>query len=218
MTTIAEGRLVASHIAQLKAMRSELSKTMSALDKKAKSGASASRRWDRRWAERRARYRQRYAAVRAHNASERRRYAASETERANSDGELVVVRTYTPRYWAYPSSPKRPDPLKVSVATEVTRLSTLQKRIDALESTIASESPTAQSFESVYESVSTATQALGKTVGDATRVARTVVVKRGAKGRVVDASKLGEGGTKARSMTPSARSSRPTWTHFRGRG
>ena len=75
-------------------MRSELSKTMAVLNKKAKSSASASREWDRRWAERKARYSRRVAAVRAHNSSERRRYAASETERANSDGELVVVRTY----------------------------------------------------------------------------------------------------------------------------
>jgi len=189
-STIAEGQLVASHIAQLKAMRAELSNTMNALNKKAKSSASASRRWDRIWADRRARYRRRYAAVRAHNASERRRYAASETERANSDGKLVVVRTYTPRYWAYPSSPKKPGRLKVSVASETARLSKLQKRIDALESTIASESPTAQSFESVYKALSATAQTLGATVDGATRVARTVVVKRGAKGRVVDGSRL----------------------------
>ncbi len=100
------------------------------------------------------------------------------------------MRTYTPRYWAYPSSPKKPGPLKVSVASETARLSALQKRVDALESTIASESPTAQSFEPVYKALTATTQALGTTVDGATRVARTAVVKRGAKGRVVDGSRL----------------------------
>jgi len=188
--TVAEGRTVLAHIDNLKAMRSELSKTMDALNKKAKSSASASRSWDRTWAERKSRYRQRYAAVRAHNDSERRRYAASETERANADGELVVVRTYTPRYLAYPSRPKKPGPLEVSVASEIARLSKLRERIDALESTIASESPDAQSFGSVYEALSAATQALRATAGDATSAARAAVVKRGAKGRVLDASRL----------------------------
>ena len=38
--------------------------------------------------------------------------------------------------------------------------------------------------------MSAATQALGRTTGDATRAARTAVVKRGARGGVVDTSKL----------------------------
>ena len=188
--TIAEGRLVSAHVAKLKAMRSELSKTMVALNKKAKSSASASREWDRLWARRRARYASRYAAVRAHNYRERQRYQAGKVETANSEGKLVVKYTYRPSYWSYPARPGKPAPLRVSVASQTKRLSRLRRQIEALRSSVASEGPAAKSFGSVYPVLASTAQALEATVSDARSAAGAVVVTRGAKGRVIDASKI----------------------------
>lgn len=188
-TTIAEGQVVSADVANLKAMRSEFDDSIAALNEKAKASATASRRWDRVWADRRAAYTSRYAAVRSHNYSERQRYYASKTERANSSGRLVVVYTYRPRYWGYPAQPRKPGLMSVTVAPEIERLSALQGQVDALMSTIASQTPAAQSFGSVYQTLATAAQALGTTVGDATTVARTVV-KKAARGHVIDGAKL----------------------------
>ncbi len=189
-TTIAEGQVVSVHIANANAMRTEFGNVMNSLSAKAKSSASASRAWDRAWAKRKADYASRTAAVRSHNYSERQRYYGSRTERANSAGKLVIVYTYRPRYWSNPAAPGKPAPLKVSVDPEVERLSVLKGQVDTLMTTVASLPPAAQSFGSVYQSLAAAVQALGKSVDDARGVARTLVVKKADKGRVIAASKL----------------------------
>jgi len=188
--TITEAQVVSAHIATLTAMRSEFSSTLGALKKKAKSSASASRRWDRRWADRQASYRARVAAVRAHNARERQRYQAGMKETANSEGELVIKYTYRPRYQSYPARPRKPAALKVSVRSEAARLSKLRGRIDDLMGDIESEGSSAQSFGPVYQALANATKALGATVDGASRAARAAVVSKGAKGRIINASRI----------------------------
>lgn len=188
--TIAEGVLVSAHVTNLKAMRAELASTMDALKKKAKSSAAASREWDRLWEKRQASYRSRSSAVRAHNYRERQRYYAGKVERANSAGKLVIKYTYRPRYQASPARPEKPAPLSVSAAPEIKRLSVLQNQIDALWAAVGVESPAARAFGSVYPALTNTAQALRSTVGDARKMARAVVVTKGAKGKVIDAAKI----------------------------
>ncbi len=182
--TVAEGRLISAHVADLKAMRAELRSTIDSMRRRAKSSASASREWDRIWARRRASYASRYSAVRAHNARER------QLEAESSSGELVIKHTYIPTYWSYPARPKSPAPLRVSVGSEIKRLSKLQGRVGALRSSIVSESPKTRSFGSVYRVLEKTTQALEAAVGDASNAARRVVVSKGAKGQVIDESRI----------------------------
>lgn len=187
---IAEGQLVSAHIAELKEIRSEFGKTMDSLRDKAKSSASASRQWDRLWAKRRARYTSRYEVVTAHNSRERQLDQAGYAETANSAGTLVVRDTYTPQYWEYPASPEEPAPLKVSVNSEIRRLTTLQKRVGALRSSVASETRAARFFGPVYEVLADTAQAFEAMVDDANALPRKVVVTKAAKGQVINASRI----------------------------
>jgi len=187
-TAIPEGQLVSAHIATLQAMHSELDSTMSALKAKAKSSASAAHAWNQEWDRRRASYSSRYSDVSAHNARERQRYLASKVEVAKN-GQLVVRYTYHPSYSGYPAKPRKPTPLSYSVDSEKKRLSVLESQINALVSSLASEATSATSFASVYKALDSTARALGATVGDASDMTRTVIVKK-AKGRIIDASKI----------------------------
>ena len=186
---IADGTFASAQIVALKDARTELTSVVDALKKKASASASASSAWDRSWASSQASFASRRASVVAHNASERSRYLGSRVEKS-SNGRLVIRYTYRPSYQAVPGAPSRPASLKVSVSSEKKRLSALMKQIGNLRSTIASSTPTGQAFATVYPVLGSTAKSLGATVGSASRMAGSLVVSRGSKGHVIDASKI----------------------------
>jgi hypothetical protein len=186
---IPEGKIVSAHIASLKAIRSELDSTLAALKAKARSSASASDAWDRTWASRQTSYSRRRAAVASHNASERRRFLGSKAE-VSKNGQLVVRYTYHPRYLGSPGQPRKPGPLNVTLDSEKKRLSALQNRIGALTSAIGSEATSAAAFASVYPVLDSTAKSLGTTVSSVRRMTGAAVVTKGAKGKVIDESKI----------------------------
>ncbi|NTU71563.1 MAG: serine/threonine protein kinase [Coriobacteriia bacterium] len=190
---IVEGKAMAADVARLKGLWVDLKGCVS----KVKADAARNERdldnWDKEWAARRRRYSKRVAEVESHNAAETRKWEDSYTVSSTYDywygWQYSSEYTYETNYWDFPSDPKKPAKVKVSLKTENRELDDLVDELNAYRSDIASATPRSRFFGPVYQVLGTTAQSLSDSV-DKVRTMMAGVVSTEARGQKISSAKV----------------------------
>ena len=186
---LADAKSLAECVKEVGGWVSRIEAAKAGLSAAATGNKSALAQWDADWERRQTAYEQRLAEVKAHNAQEKQKYDNSWVERDNPDGTWSMVPQYKPDYWANPSPPSPPPPVKVTLTKYTSELRTATGSLDqirARESAATSVATTAATArEVVLRAVSEAHQASSRLLS-----AAESSVSRSDKGDVMEASAI----------------------------